>query len=141
MSDTVRQDETPGAGLPVPRALAVEALVTGSSVTEAAAAAGVARQTVHRWLAGDPAFVAALNAAKQEHLGRVRGELRGLATDAVAVLREFLVTDARSTPRALRFKAALAVLKMVGADAPEPPGPTDAGGVRMDNLFKALGGL
>jgi len=46
-------------GLSPQQRLAVEALIAGSTLTEAADAAGVTRQTVRRWRSEIPAFQAA----------------------------------------------------------------------------------
>jgi AcrR family transcriptional regulator len=134
--DIVLHKATPEAGLHVSQVLAIEAMVVGSTVVAAAEAAGVSRATVHRWLASDAEFIAALNRAKQEHLGHVQSELRSLATDAVAVLKEVLRPPAgKFFPNALRYKVSIAVLKMVGADSPEKIGFTDASDVRRDNAL------
>jgi hypothetical protein len=45
---------------------AVAALLAGRTVTDAAAATGVDRTTVHRWLKKDFAFQAALNLGRRE---------------------------------------------------------------------------
>ncbi|MBM3187536.1 MAG: hypothetical protein FJZ90_02315 [Chloroflexi bacterium] len=63
----------------------MESLLTTGDVTEAAAAAGVVRQTVHRWLDQD-AFKAALRegeAAKLEALSRSLVRLGDKATQAL----------------------------------------------------------
>src|SRR3954467_9423926 len=101
-------------------ALAVAALSGGSSVTDAARAAGVDRSTVYRWLDQSPEFVAELNRYRREQRDALRHELRGLAADAVKAMRALLAPDA---PPAVRLRAALAVLQAVGADTPEPLGP------------------
>ena len=46
--------------------LAVAALVNGSTVTQAAEKAGVARETVSRWVHRDPAFIAELQNTRAE---------------------------------------------------------------------------
>jgi hypothetical protein len=102
--------------------VALVALLAGESVTAAACHAKTSRETVHRWL-HDPAFTAELNRGKAELLSRVQADLRTLALEATRNLREILTSD--STSQALKFKASLAVLSMVGADIPEPIGPTD----------------
>ena len=47
------------------QAAALDLLLSGQTVTAAAAAVGVARETVSRWRNTDPAFQAAYNAALQ----------------------------------------------------------------------------
>jgi hypothetical protein len=117
--DIVRQTETPPA-LPVPQERAIAALLTGASVTAAAAKAGVARQTVHRWLSDDPAFIAAYNLARREIAEAVAQSLRVLSLQSVRVLRRTLTSS--KTPTAVKVQAAVAVLKMA---AGAPDGPTD----------------
>jgi hypothetical protein len=102
--------------------LALVALLAGESVTAAAGHAKTSRETVHRWL-NDPVFTAELNRGKAELLSWVQADIRALALEATRTLREILTSDSAS--QALKFKASLAVLSMVGADIPEPIGPTD----------------
>jgi hypothetical protein len=131
VSDTTLQIATPEADLSHRQSLAIEAIVGGATVTAAAEVAGVSRATLHRWLAADAAFVATLNVAKQEHLGQIRGELRALATDAVKTLKG-MMEPSRPVGYGLKVRVALAVLKMVGADTPEPIGSTDPGEIQHD---------
>ena len=62
------QNETDQATCDLSKAqlTAMEALLTGSTVTCAASVAGVARTTVHRWLRQDWDFQAELNRLKRE---------------------------------------------------------------------------
>jgi hypothetical protein len=60
---------------------ALEALLGGSSVTKAGEAAGVSRESVHRWLR-EPAFAEALEGAKAEMWGAAKARLVGLADKA-----------------------------------------------------------
>jgi hypothetical protein len=122
--DAVLQNETDLTD--ASQALAIEALVAGSTVSAAAEQGGVSRQTLHRWLAADHVFIAALNFRKAEFLGQVRGELRALATDAIATLKRAMNPDKPVfSATAVRIKTALAVLAMVGADTPERFGSSD----------------
>ena len=68
---------------------AIAALLTGATKQDAAAAAGVKRRTVYRWLQQD-AFVAALRDGERDTVDALSRELVNLATDAVAVLRELV---------------------------------------------------
>jgi AcrR family transcriptional regulator len=128
--------------LHTPQVLAIEALVVGSTVTAAAAAAGVSRATVHRWLATDAEFIAAFNRERSDHLGHVRRQLRALADEAVVTIHRAMTTD-RPVPMAVRLRAAFAVLKMVGADTPEAIGSTDAReiekGQALSDLLSSFG--
>ena len=121
--DIVRQNATDSTD--ASRALAIESLVAGSTVTAAADQAGVSRATLHRWLASDHVFIAAFNDRKAEVLAEVQGDLRSLAGSAVAVYRRALDLNVPGIPTAARLKAAGAVLAMIGADAPERIGPSD----------------
>jgi hypothetical protein len=123
-------------------ALALAALSGGSSVTDAARAAGVDRSTVYRWIDRSPEFVAELNRYRQEQRDALRHELRGLAADAIKAMRDLLGSD---TPPAIRLRAALAVLEAVGADSPEPIGPLHPEDVGEQwssrDLLRAIGGV
>jgi hypothetical protein len=123
--DILRQNETPAAGLPalpVQQERAIAALLTGASVTAAAAKAGIARQTLHRWLSDDAAFIAGYNLARRELADAVNQSLRSLSVQSVKVLRRALTSS--KTPAAVRVRAAVEVLKMTAAP---PAGLTDVG--------------
>src|SRR4051812_19116210 len=87
--DIVRNNATE---LSVVQLAAVAALSSGANVTAAASKAKVDRTTVHRWLAEQPEFVAAVNRAKQEAIDAIRAEVRAGAAEAAQVVREILVT-------------------------------------------------
>jgi hypothetical protein len=101
--------------------LAVEQLVAGGTVTQAAEAAGVDRTTVHRWLRNDFAFQAAYNNAQRDLRREVEDRLTRL-TNAAA---ETVVAAVEGGD----VRAALAVLRglgllpgrqpTIGADDPE----------------------
>lgn len=101
---------------------ALSALLAGETVTSAAERAGVARETVHRWLR-EPSFLAELNGGKAEILATVRANLRETAVAAAKFLHEALTSQYSNNT--LKLKVSLAVLRMVGADEPEAIGPTD----------------
>jgi hypothetical protein len=131
--------------LPPVQTRALSALLAGQSVTDAASAVGVSRETLHRWLP-DPGFVAAYNAGKNELLDAARAELRALTGASVARLRTIL-TDPNLPPTTLptQLRAATAVLGMVGAARPEDIGATDPRVVRAgfdhDELLNGLLGI
>jgi hypothetical protein len=109
---------------------AVAALAGGATITAAAEAAGVSRQTLYAWLVGAPGFVAELNRARAEARDAIRREVRALATSAVATMRWLI--ESPDSPPAIRLRAAQAVLTAVGADRPEVIGSTDLGLVRSE---------
>src|SRR3954453_20652910 len=98
------------------QALALDALVSGGAVTQAAKEAGVARETVSRWVHHDPVFLAQLQNVRAELAIQTRCALETLGMQAVGVLVD-AVQDQFVKP--WRLKAACAVLKMVGADRAE----------------------
>ena len=82
----MRQSATPAADqvgeLSPTRATALEALLAGCTVTEAAHATGVDRTTVHRWKS-DPVFLAVYNGRRSEMREASEAELQQLQTKAL----------------------------------------------------------
>ena len=103
--------------------LALQALVGGGSIAKAATEAGVARETVSRWVHHDPVFLAQLQNVRAELAIQTRCALEALGMQAVGVLAN-AVQDQFVKP--WRLKAACAVLKMVGADRAETMPSTTA---------------
>jgi hypothetical protein len=68
------------------QALALQTLVSGGSVTQAAKEAGVARETVSRWVHHDPVFLAQLQNVRAELAIQTRCALEALGIQAVGVL-------------------------------------------------------
>src|SRR4051794_29723027 len=108
-----RQSETPDPVQRAAQAKAVDAIASGADVAGASEAAGVERETLRDWLDGDAEFIASLNRAKVERGDRLRSEVRGLASEAVATLRELV--SGPETPPAVRLRAALAILEAADA--------------------------
>ena len=100
---------TPGAtrGLTPRQRTAVAALLTTGEVTAAAQAAGVSRETLHRWLK-QPAFLEAVRAAEAEALDELSRSLVGLGREARATLAAAMQDP--SAPWATRVRAADASL-------------------------------
>jgi len=122
----MRQNVTEKLALTAPQESALAELLAGRSVTEAAAAASVARQTVHTWLRDDYTFQAAYNRGRKEladaHAARLHA-LTAVALDTVeTAMKEGDV------------KAALTVLRGVGMLAGEavPIGTDDADVLRKE---------
>jgi transposase len=109
------------------QAVAVDTLVTGSTVTEAAETVKVSRQTVSGWLHHDAAFQAALNARRQElWTGHVE-RLRSLVPKAMDAL-EVGVTDEKQG-----VVAAVHILKAVGLYGLAAP----SGSIHVDEIESA----
>jgi hypothetical protein len=97
---------------------ALAALLGGDSITDAATAAGVQRQTVHEWLRSET-FAITLNKAKRELWDAQQGALRALGDKAIGVLDDALDSE----DGALSLKAAQIVLRSITALG-KPSGPT-----------------
>jgi hypothetical protein len=110
------------------QSFALEALVRGSTVTKAAEAAGVARETVSRWSHHDPVFIAELHNFRSDLAAQTRYALESLGMSAVAALCEALQDQSM---RPTRLRAACAVLKLIGADRAETLAPTTAHEVNL----------
>ena len=114
------------AELSIQQETALHALMSGATQAEAAERAGVARETVWRWLQDDPEFVAALNRIRTGLAESTIDRLRLARFEAIEVLVQLLKSD---DPR-LRLLAAQTVLRASGSeDLSTPIGPTDAGDV------------
>jgi hypothetical protein len=98
------------------QSVALQVLVSGGSVTKAGQKAGVARETVSRWLHHDPVFIAEMHNARAELASQTRCALEALGMQAVGVLVSAVQNE---FVKPWRLKAACAVLKMIGADRAE----------------------
>jgi hypothetical protein len=109
--------------LPLPELRAFEVLAEGGTVAEAAAAAGVHRNTAARWAAPEGRVGRELAALRAEQTARARARLAALSERAVEVLCD-VMTDPEASATA-RVRAAVAVLDRAGLGAhPEPePAP------------------
>ena len=120
---------TTGAELPDEQQAALTALLSGQTVTAAAAAVGVARTTLHRWLREDEAFAAAYNGRRAELRDAAHARLLGLADKALAALERALDEgDTRAAAAVLRGLGLLSGAPLaIGGDTPE--------GVRRDRAL------
>jgi len=91
--------------------LALTSLLAGGSITEAARAATVRRETVSRWVHGDPEFIAEMNRRRAELWDGSMDELRSLLPDAVGALRDSLAPTSASSAR---LRAASLLLRTLG---------------------------
>ena len=110
------------------QAAALDLLLAGQTVTAAAAAAGVARETVSRWRNSDAAFQGAYNAALQSvyDAGQARLlEARGKALDRLAALVD-------SNDPAIALKAAAALLRV---EVARPAGDTSPARLERLQIF------
>ena len=125
---------------------ALELLLAGKTVTQAAKEIRVSRQTLSEWKNHDPIFVSELNRRRGELWDAARERLRGLLSQAVDVLKEDLTS---AEDRRLRQQAAVHILKALGIYGKEnfhPLGPTTPEAVEkeweeLDSWARLLGGL
>jgi hypothetical protein len=122
------QNVTLLATISATQALALEALLKGASVTRAAQEAGVARETVSRWVHHDSAFCAELQNARAELALQTRCALEALGMRAVAVLADAVQNQ---FVKPWRFKAACTLLKLIGADKAQTMPSTTAEEVQV----------
>ncbi len=111
--------DTATTDLTAQKALAVDRLALGATITDAAQDAGVARQTVSGWYNHDSDFQAAVNARRQEIWTNSADRLRAMLPKALAILEGELDQGHVNT--------AMAVLKAAGIyGAPARIGSTDS---------------
>jgi transposase-like protein len=90
------------------QAQVVAALVSGSTMTRAAAEAGVHRSTIYNWIRTEPAFSEALSETRTELTGQLLDKLHEMSGLALSAIRKLL--EDPETPAPVRLRAALAVL-------------------------------
>lgn len=100
-----------GGDLTYKQRRAIAALLSSSTVTAAATAAGVGERTLRRWLTEDENFVAGLREAQDRALDEAVSLLAGKARDAVVTLDE-IATRQGEAPAA-RVAASRAMLTFV----------------------------
>lgn len=108
---------------------AITALLAGQTTEQAAAAAGVTRQTVSEWRNHDIAFQLAYNQQRREVLQTALDALRAAGLRAVATLTR----DLESEQPADRARAAAIILKTWGTlkDEAATTGDTSAGALLL----------
>ena len=119
-------DSNEGAGgTPDRFLLAVDALVSGASITDAATSAGVRRETVSRWIHENPVFKAELNRRREEIRIERRVSLGALIADIETAIRRALNNP--ETPPVVTLQAGLSVLpKLYALMDGQSIGPLDA---------------
>ena len=120
-----RRNEPKSYTLEADQLAALDLLLAGKSVTEAAAAVGVARETVSRWRNNDPAFQAAYNAAQQAAYNAATARLLDARVKALGRLAELL----DSPDPAIALKAAAVLLRV---EVKRPSGSTDPAQIEAD---------
>lgn len=97
----------------------IATLAGGASLSDAAAQAGIHRNTIANWRRASPEFRAELAQALYDRALLVREQAEALASDALTTIREIL-TDSKA-PASVRLRAALAILQLVSTPPPDPP--------------------
>lgn len=114
-----------------PQIAVIGFMLEGKRQGEAAELAGVAPETVSRWVRGDALFLAELNGRRAELWQSQASRLRNMAGKAVDVL-EGLLADESASP-GVRLAAAREVLKCLAlADIGKPSGEIDAERLEYD---------
>lgn len=124
----------PSAKLTPRQAKAIESLLTGASQDSAAAAAGVTRRTITRWLQ-TPSFCDILRQAESERLAAVTRQLLTLASQAVDTLAagmagNALPTQIRAADLTLTHLTRTSELQALTNRLAEVTNPTAAGSAR-----------
>lgn len=124
MRQSVTDEQAP-SDLTAQQEAVLAALLMGKGVTAAAGEAGIARQTVHRWLANDPEFIASYNRGRHELADSHATRILAMCGQALDVLDGAIAAgDAR---------VSLALLKgagMFGGEAARIEGSSDPDEVR-----------
>lgn len=107
---------------------AVGLLLSGKTITETAAALGVARETVSRWRHTDAAFEAVYNEGLRSTWEAGRTRLEEARGKAIARLVELMEGDDPN----LALKAAMALVRL---DMPEPKGSVNPEKLELNNLL------
>ncbi len=105
---------------------AVDLLLMGASISQAAKGSGVTRQTCSGWVNHNPYFRAELNRRREEVWGASKDRLRSLLPVALTALEHELRHGDAS------YKAALALLKLAGM------GNTDYGKVGLTDADQII---
>jgi len=107
-----------GKGLTGQQEQVLASMLAGETQKAAAESAGVAPETVSRWMSKDAVFVATLNQRRQDLWDANAAGLRDLAQEAIAVLADVMRNGEND---GLRLKAAAVVLRSQGLDAGSRP--------------------
>ena len=94
----------------------LKALVSGVTVSQAAAAAEIHRSTIYHWCRYHPEFRSSLAELRGRQAEALRDEMQAIALDAVFTLKAIFADEAASPH--VRLKAALAVIKSIESAEP-----------------------
>ena len=97
--------------------VALDCLLSGGTISEAATRARVSRQTASGWANHDDAFLSEWQRRREERAKAVRAELQSAATEAVDAL--LAVVRDPTANASDRVKAATAILDRCGLTAPK----------------------
>ncbi len=115
---------------------ALDALLSGATVTDAAATADIHRSTLHNWCRENTAFRAALRDARSQQAALVQDGLRALAGAALDTIATLLKDPA--TPAAIRFRAATHVIQNIAKSDPyTQPAEPQVTTAAIDGLMEA----
>jgi hypothetical protein len=99
-------------------------------------------ESIVAWTSRDSEAIAGEKRAKRFRRERLRADVRSLASQAVATLREMVSNP--DVPPGVRLRASLAIVQAADAIAAEEIGPTSAEGVQAkaehDAFVESLGG-
>lgn len=123
-----RKAYQPNYELTPDQAAALDLLLSGQTITAAAAAVGVARETVSRWRNSDPAFQAAYNAVLQSAHDAMSKKLLDARARAIDTLAGLLDSDDQATA----LKAAAALLRV---EVDRPKGYTNPAAIERGQIF------
>jgi len=107
-------------------------LAHGASITEAAAAADIHRNTVANWRRTDPAFAREFEFAGRERSLFWHDQAAALAQKAIEVMAAIL-NDETAAP-SLRLRVALKVVSMAADPKPEPMRPFPASAAQCEAI-------
>jgi hypothetical protein len=113
----ITPDEAASLSLTSAQRTAIMKLTSGCTRVDAAAAAGVTRLTLYRWLKHDPAFQCAYNAWQKDLITTAQGQLLAATRDAMATVLNAI----RKGDAGLAWK----LLESQGLTTAAKAGPTD----------------
>lgn len=101
-------ENVPNGVLSTPQRKAIDALTSGATKIQAAAAARRTERTVNRWL-GEPLFAGTIQAITDLSISDASRRLAAMLEDAIGVLSDIMRDD--DVPVAIRMKAASSIIE------------------------------